>query len=317
MQEFPDWMTLRDGLALLWLVPWDGTTAIDPTRTKLHPYYIEICRRIRIVEGGSILHALKATNKRRINEDFLKPFNGRTGDPWAPVQNQELKTLSIGGSGFDYARMAKLIIQKEYTPSLLQKIDQTDPEEGLALMGRSVARGNSTTAGYHERVVPLARRVISLLRRGGGDFLAQIAERRVEEVSDMGGMLRVSILNLLQGGTADDPKDEKLNTKKDTPWDKKAKKWLKAFEHEVDQVFFARLWKEVAADPEDRDDVRLKWLEELRDLARKQLKKAERAAPLATMRRYKAVTRARGMFDSQLFKQFPGLRREEKDNVPA
>ena len=68
------------GFDLLWLRQWDGTKP-EVITAGLDPFYIEICRRIRlmIAPNGSPF-AVRATSKAaRINSRALK---GVTGDPW-------------------------------------------------------------------------------------------------------------------------------------------------------------------------------------------------------------------------------------------
>ena len=48
----------EDGLALVWLKPWDGVTSLKPE--QLDPYYVEICRRVRLIEDSGRIHALAA-----------------------------------------------------------------------------------------------------------------------------------------------------------------------------------------------------------------------------------------------------------------
>jgi len=207
--------------------------------------------------------------------------------------------------------MSDLLFSGNFSKALLQQVQDSDPDRGLAVLARGIARGQGITEGYHERLVPLSKPAIGFFKRGKYDVLGHLAQRRVQETGDMRGkVLRPALFALLQDG-AD---DINYGSKTTAP---QADKWLKAFEHAVDLIFFERLWNEVAADPADRDDVRHTWLRELRDLARAQLTKAERAAPLATMRRYKAITRGRAMFDRQAYKQFSELRPQETDNAAA
>jgi CRISPR system Cascade subunit CasA len=44
------------GIGLLWLTPWDGATSIS--LSALDPYYIEICRRVRLVAANNGHHGL-------------------------------------------------------------------------------------------------------------------------------------------------------------------------------------------------------------------------------------------------------------------
>ena len=76
------------GEALLWLKPWPEWRQLD--LQSLDPWFIEVCRRVRLTTEG----AERATSKAaRIN---AKAFNGAIGDPWAPVHRTEGKALTLG-----------------------------------------------------------------------------------------------------------------------------------------------------------------------------------------------------------------------------
>jgi len=98
----------RGGLALLWLEPWDGTSSLPSAR--LDPFYVEICRRVRLVAGGDgRLAALAAGSKAaRVEAKLLK---GDTGDPWTPcVPDKEgYKALTLYAGGFSYRRLVPLL----------------------------------------------------------------------------------------------------------------------------------------------------------------------------------------------------------------
>ena len=90
-----------DGVALVWTLPWDGTKGEALLPNRLHPYYIEICRRIRLrVDADGDLYGLKTSSKAaRIEAKSLK---GITGDPWIPINRKESKALTLANGGFTY-----------------------------------------------------------------------------------------------------------------------------------------------------------------------------------------------------------------------
>jgi len=68
------------GLGLLWLRPWDGTHSL--LQSELDPYYVEVCRRVRLFKSGGLTAARAGGSK----VPRVAPFaRGLTGDPWAPV----------------------------------------------------------------------------------------------------------------------------------------------------------------------------------------------------------------------------------------
>ena len=99
-----------DGLVLVWVEPWDGSTSLR--LSNLDPVYIEICRRIRLRgRGGTISHAdAVPAQTERIAAKELK---GVVGDAWLPVDlgdrdTAEPKALTVSPQGL--------------TPDLLRRI---------------------------------------------------------------------------------------------------------------------------------------------------------------------------------------------------
>ena len=70
-------------MTLLWTLPWDGTTGEALRLGSLDPFYIEICRRVRLrIDDDGSIYGIRTTSKAaRIDAKALK---GVTGDPWAP-----------------------------------------------------------------------------------------------------------------------------------------------------------------------------------------------------------------------------------------
>lgn len=88
----------KGGLALVWLAPWDGLGSLSFSR--LDPFYIEICRRIRFQSVGNEISAIGTGSKAaRI---AAKELNGLTGDAWTPIDVEGGKALTITGTGFNY-----------------------------------------------------------------------------------------------------------------------------------------------------------------------------------------------------------------------
>ena len=82
LAEYP---TAESGISLMWSIPWDGTEAESMLLTDMDPYYIEICRRVRLrIQSGKIV-ADRANSEPRGRR--VVDAKGLTGDPWAPVSN--------------------------------------------------------------------------------------------------------------------------------------------------------------------------------------------------------------------------------------
>jgi len=95
----------EDGLTLVWLAPWDGLGSLS--FSKLDPFYIEICRRIRLQSlGGAISSIGTGSKAARI---AAKELNGLTGDAWTPIDVEGGKALTITANGFNYKLVSELI----------------------------------------------------------------------------------------------------------------------------------------------------------------------------------------------------------------
>lgn len=170
------------GLGLVWLQPWDGVTQI--AFEALDPLYIEICRRVRLQDRAAGLHGLAGNSRRaRIASDAL---SGNTGDPWTPIEVKGAKALSITGEGFSYRRMVELLLGNAYRRPVLQELHRDDPDQGLAILARGLARGQGKTEGYHERVVPISREAVRFFR-SSADPLADMAKSRVSAAAVLRG----------------------------------------------------------------------------------------------------------------------------------
>ena len=147
----------NNGVALLWLLPWDGSEEL-PLNT-LDPFYVEVCRRVRLraaVEGR--ISAVRTTSRAaRLGGKDLK---GRTGDPWTPLNaKREGLPLTLGAGGFHYKRISEYLNPEAWTLPDLMQLTKGEQRSGteMQLVARGMVRGQGKTEGYHERVVPLRR----------------------------------------------------------------------------------------------------------------------------------------------------------------
>ena len=134
----------RAAPALLWLLPWDGDEQLD--LDTLHPGYIEVCKRIRLVSTpGGIEARTRTSTKTRIDAaDRL----GNVGDHWLPVEAGGGKALTLGDRGFRYDALSA-ILGPEYAPHGAMR---TGGGKGpWRLVARGIARRQGKTAGYYER----------------------------------------------------------------------------------------------------------------------------------------------------------------------
>ena len=145
------------GPALLWCLDWPGGQQLD--LRNLDPWFIEICRRVRLVGADGGISARRTTSKSaRIDAKVRK---GNLGDPWAPVHMTEGKSLTISGGDFDYKRLCELLFSGNWKVPLLAQPESSETGDML-LVAEALSRGNSKTEGFKSRVVPVPGRVIPL-----------------------------------------------------------------------------------------------------------------------------------------------------------
>ena len=284
------------GIALLWLPAWDGTKSL--AFAALDPFYLEICRRIRLVTNtsGQIIANGTGTKAARIDAAARK---GLTGDAWIPVE--EDKALTLSADGFNYSLAAELAWGTKYRKTLAQALRPEDGHSGIALLAQGVVRGQGKTEGYHERRIPLSKKVVGFLRSGETDRLAVVAEARVKAIAIMrGSVLRTALFYLLEAGT------EKIDFDRRTA-KQQIEPFVRAFEHAEDARFFDDLNREIEA--EDPNVERMDWLTGLASRAEVVLRSAFVIGPQCGERRYRARSRALSYFYGALGsdKNFPAL----------
>ncbi len=278
----------RSKRKLLWLDPWDGAKAL-PLR-ELHPFAIEVCRRIRLVEeSGRIAAVFSPSETTRVE---AKDTQGNVGDPWTPVNTVTGKSLTIGARGFHYQLTQALLFGADYSPPPAQRLIKGDPEN-LLLHASALARGQGTTDGLHERFVPIPPKIRPRLALAAErDKLATMAKERVDAVARASRkVLRPALLVLLQSGP------ESLNNDDD-----RAARWLMRLDEDVDRAFFEQLWEDADLPAEE---ARRRWERTVLDLARAVLEEAIREAPVAAVRRYRAEATAERVFFGCARKHLP------------
>ncbi|MBX6376088.1 MAG: type I-E CRISPR-associated protein Cse1/CasA [Acetobacteraceae bacterium] len=291
------------GLALLWLEPWDGLTAIPIQRCD--PFFLEVCRRVRLQEGDGGIVARTAPS--RVKRIAAAEDTGDTGDPWTPIRLSDGAALTLDGSGFTYRRLHQLLFGGEYRLGAAAQVRPTDGD-ALLLVARAMVRGQGRTEGLHERAVPVPAHIrYRLGQPEARDALAALARRHVEQTATVDRkVLHPALCALLQGGP------ETIDFRDD-----RTRRWRDGFDAAVNQRFFEKLWEH--AEIEDGLEAERRWAELLRELALAQLEDAVRSAPVPATRRYRAVAAAERVFHGALRKHFPHLylRSERSTDEPV
>lgn len=285
-----------DGPALLWLEPWDGTSSRP--LPGLHPYYVEICRRVRLVSQGGTLSG-RVGNSKTARIAMSKDEGGVTGDPWTPIvsDGSAAKALSIEGRGFNYRRLAEIMTGDggRIRPAPLQQLGDDEDGDGWSLLCRALARGQGRTEGYHERRVAIPRRILRRIRRGELPEIGLLSRLRIEQASAVRGALRFGLMMLFQNGP------ETFDTR--DPWSsRRADRLLERFQAEVDRDFFELLFEEAGeADQDKQVQLRKQWLMDLLRRASDVLQTAEAGSPTSTVRRHRAIVRAQSALERAFY----------------
>ena len=287
-----DYPMTDGGVGLVWTQKWDGTSAEALTLNELNPFFIEICRRLRLSDDNG-LYAIKATAKHTRIE--AKAMNGRTGDPWTPINLKDNKSLTLAVGGFTYKRIVEYLL--DWDNPILLRAAQSDPDD-MALVARAMRRGQGKTEGYYERIIPIGQKFRrAMMTRASTQELGDIAKERVVDVGKVQSILRYAVSVFAAGG-GDSIADEHRN---------RANVWANRLDDIVDATFFDDLQFEFEADDSaERRVVRDRWLRNgeggdgVIDHALKILHDAEETLPCYGMRRYKARTQAEGVFEGMI-----------------
>lgn len=272
------------GHGLLYLLPWDGKTGID--KGDLDPYCVEVCQRIRLLrdENGVIRAVRNGSKVPRIEKSKDdKDF----GDPWTPVNRESGKSFTLGPTGWSSGTTASLLTSASFEGAMTMA---PGPDKTL-FVASALVRGQGKTEGFHERVIPVPPDVA---RRMGEEpeFLTRLGELAEAQVTDAGkvrrSVLRFSLLKYVQG----DPKEVNFD-------DGRCDAFTRAFDAQVDAVFFDHLFKRVSQGEDDGEDDSISWKETLLLLAKAQLENGIRTLPVPSSRRLRAEAVARGVFEIQ------------------
>jgi CRISPR system Cascade subunit CasA len=278
----------EDGLALVWLEPWDGTESL--AMTDLDPFFIEVCRRVRFEWSKSAL-AVRSTSTKapRIAG---KELQGNTGDLWTPVDRARGAALTLPGTGFHYARMAQLLFEDDWIRPAALEVVAADGAEPLVI-ARALVRGQGKTEGMHERVVAVPAKARGLFSSAAGRLtLGTLAKHRVEQARALRlKVLKPAICAFIQGGADDLRLDDDRGN------------WLlDQVDASVDADFFPRLFSDVELDAEEAET---RFQRRLVELGRHTLERALASLPTSASRKERATAAAEQRFFGGARKSFP------------
>lgn len=291
LDSYEDYFDPDDGLALLWVEPWDGTRSLD--LRELDPYFLEICRRVRLRSEPRGIAAWTAASKNA--RVAAKEAQGNLGDFWTPVSVKDAKALSLSIAGFRYDRLAKLLFDRrsfDLPPAL--KVGATQSGR-WRVVARGVVGGQGKTDGYHERndVVFDHRTTSALVRPEESDVLAGIMKAQLDEVSEVAKALKFGIAVAASGGkpAGELKKADRMH----------AGPYVRRLDETIDARFFGSLERRfLAANDAERAARRAEFAREQIDAARALLAEAVEAVPCPAVRRHRARARAFTAFNGVL-----------------
>ena len=291
LDDYPNYFDPEHGVALLWLEPWDGTTSLDLRR--LDPYFIEICRRVRLrTQDRGTVAWTAASKTARV---AAKEAHGNLGDFWTPVDAKDAKALSLSSVGFRYDRLAKLILDEgSFGLPPAMRVGSTRIGR-WRVVARGVAGGQGKTDGYHERndIAFDHKTTVAFGRREQRDALACIAEAQIEEIHEVERTLRFGIAVAASGGklASDLTKADRVH----------ANPYTRRFAAAVDVLFFGTLERRfVAADDPERAAARAEFVRGMIKTADTLLREAVETVPCQAVHRHRARARALSAFHGRL-----------------
>ncbi len=221
------------GIALMWLEDWDTDSALQIT--DLDPYFIEICRRVRLtaLADDRMRAYYRAAEKPRVDAKALK---GNLADPWVPINRDkgEPTALTVSANGFDYRLAQRILLDRKTLtpPAALKKLPHEAREDSEIHMAVLV-RGQGKTEGLHERVIPLPESIAAYLDspdHADSHTLATLSKGMVDDAAQTRRVLRQALLVFYQG-------PEHPNFKRGD-----ADPLAARFDRIVDERFFAELF---------------------------------------------------------------------------
>ena len=278
------------GPALLWCLDWPEGQQLD--LRELDPWFIEVCRRVRLLGAEPELSAVRSNSTAsRID---AKVFRGHVGDPWAPVHRKEGKSLTLGGGNFNYRRLSDLMFGGDWKVPVLAELGPNEPASNRLLVAEALARGNSKTEGFKSRVVPVPDGVVRLFQ---SPTVAKLSDVQMHEIKSFDEALRNALALYAARGERESVGKSQYALSRSA---------RDRFDRTADNVFFPHLWIRLAAENSgntNQDDLAgHDFRRVLFDAATAELAASLPGIPCAAIQRPRAEARAWRAFHSRVRK---------------
>ncbi len=299
------------GLVLVWIKPWDGNTSLR--LSDLDPFYIEICRRIRL-RGSDIIESAEFYPSRqpRISAGELK---GVVGDPWLPVdlkggsqaKDGGPKALTFPPMGITAEHMRRLLFEDGLQTSVLQK-PSPGWKDDLWLSASVLVRGQGITEGFHSWEVQIPeQKTMRIFRKSSKrDTLEKLSREAIDSAAKMQyRILKPAIYAYVLGAP------EKLDL--DDPYGNSAwSRTSRQFEALWSLEYFP--WLFSVPESFDYEKEHRRWVEILQQRALRMLQEVEEGMAVHSGRQYRARTEARSRFWGGFYKNFEFMRRDRNED---
>jgi CRISPR system Cascade subunit CasA len=306
------------GKALLWLFPWTSDEQLPIE--NFDPWFIEVCRRIRLTQVGDGLVAMTRTNT--VNRTTGANLQGVTKDFWAPVNTVEVKSLTLSQSDFSFRNLEEFLLSPDWQLPLSVDIEGKDElqAKNWLFLAEAFARGNDKTYGFRRRELIMPAVIIGMASdQTGRTELSDHSKSLINDISVFSDAIEESIGLYIRGGVrlGDLPKENRKKAREKAQ--KAAKPCQARLDAEADRIFFDHLWKRASARREDRVRGDAEWSEtakaerEFRDalltIARELLEEALDSLPCPAAYRYRARAKAEGRFIGSVYSHYPELKK--------
>ena len=230
LDKYPQYFAPSGGTSLLWLDPWDGEGSM-PLR-ELDPYFIEICRRIRLHATSGRIWAKRANSKT--SRIYAKEAKGKVGDYWTPIDYKKGVSLTASRRTVQYDKLAGILFDSTSYRLPLAMRAPAGTRQRMRVMIRGWVGGQGKTEGYFERDdLVFGKKTVYLLGRTvESDPLAKLVKAQLGEVESVAKALKTAIAVMANSGRQDGL--EKVH------WNH-ANRWTDQFHHFVDDIFFGYL----------------------------------------------------------------------------
>ncbi len=292
------WEYTPKGLVLVWLREWDGKDQIS--LSELDPFYIEICRRVRLFKTAQGLEARSVpADQPRI---AAKALRGNVGDAWLPIDKagkEGDQALTVSSAGITADLLRRILFRDGIELTELQK--PLPARKGKIWLAFSVlVRGQGKTDGFHEKwlLIPEEKRPL-LFGAQVEEPLAKLAKTAIEFAGTMQrSVLKPAVFTLLEGAP------ERLQLDRDA-----IDAWWRKLQSRFDALwsddYFPWLWS--VAEDFDRGEEERRWLERLKRHAETILKEAWSRLPIRHGRSFASRVAAERKFYKGIKKRFPQL----------